>query len=75
MEAMSVEERAVHFPENPEAVGLEELPESQKEKDRDQARGMQGVLGKLRYISVPSAVMDRKLAEAKKLDGAAKPKP
>ena len=46
---LTVEERAVRYPENPEAVGLEELPENEKRKDRDQIQGMMGVLRKLRY--------------------------
>lgn len=58
--AMTLEERAVRFPENPEAVGLEELPESQKEKDRDQVRALQAVLATLDYVLVPSAARERR---------------
>ena len=71
---MTVEERAVHFPEDPEAVGLEALPDSQKEKDRDQVRGMMGAIGKLQYVLLPSAVKARHLAGAKEIEDPARQK-
>jgi hypothetical protein len=37
-------ERAALYPENPTAVGLEELPDSEKQKDRDQFEGLPQML-------------------------------
>lgn len=60
--AVTAEERAVRFPENPETVGFEELPEAQKEKDRDQVRSLLAVMKALDYCLVPSTVTERGMA-------------
>lgn len=42
-------ERAALYPENPEAVGMSALPDSEKQKDRDQFDGLPAMLKKYGY--------------------------
>jgi hypothetical protein len=44
--AITPEDRARMYPEGPDRVGLTALPESEKEKDRDQFKGLSDMLGR-----------------------------